>query len=299
MSKIVGEGPTTSQQWQIGDMSTLHLESTRDPNEAIERAAGYLAAHPVELNVIWSLLCQRVVTDVPGTYWLLEDVGEVVGVAMESPPGHAAAISPMPRDYAAVLAGAIHASGHLLSGVVGEAASASHLAGCWAERGRVPAVAEGAQRLYVLGRLALAEGVPGALRRAHHSERIWSSRGGPSSRPRPGCRPRTSLRGWTRRCRPAACSSGTTGGPDAWRGRPHRSAASLGSARSTRRPICRRRGYAAACVGALSQWVSDEAQANCILYAQLANPTSNAVYQRLGFVAVSELLAYRFGSGAR
>jgi hypothetical protein len=152
-------------------MSTLHLESTTDPNEAIERAAGYLAAHPVELNVIWSLLCQRVATGVPGRYWLLEDAGEVVGVAMESPPGHAAAISPMSRACAAVLAGAVHASGHRLSGVVGEAASASHLAGCWAELAKVPAVAADAQRLYVLGRLVLAEGVPGSLRRADLSER--------------------------------------------------------------------------------------------------------------------------------
>lgn len=280
-------------------MSTPHLESTTDPNEAIERAAGYLAAHPVELNVIWSLLCQRVVTGVSGKYWILEDGGQVVGVAMESPPGHSAAISPLSRGGAEVLAASIHDSGHRLSGVVGEAASASHLAGCWAECAKVPAVAEDAQRLYVLGRLALAEGVPGSLRRADQSERdlviTWwtefqTETGLPAEDVSPGVDQAMSagrLFVWDdggARC--VARATTPLGG-----------ISRIGAVYTP--PTFRRRGYAAACVGAISQWVSDEEQANCILYTQLANPTSNAVYQRLGFVAVSELLAYRFGSGAR
>jgi predicted GNAT family acetyltransferase len=45
--------------------------------------------------------------------------------------------------------------------------------------------------------------------------------------------------------------------------------------------------------------VRDEEGANSILYAQLANPSSNAIYRRLGFRAVAEMLSYRFGDLAR
>ena len=56
----------------------------------------------------------------------------------------------------------------------------------------------------------------------------------------------------------------------------------------------RRHGYAAAFVGALCEWVRNEEGANAVLYAQLSNPGSNAIYRRLGFEVVSEALAYRF-----
>lgn len=58
----------------------------------------------------------------------------------------------------------------------------------------------------------------------------------------------------------------------------------------------RGRGYATALVAAV---VADrQATANadhCVLYADLANPTSNAIYQRLGFTAHSEHLNCDFG----
>ena len=64
-------------------------------------------------------------------------------------------------------------------------------------------------------------------------------------------------------------------------------------------PEWRRRGYAAACVGALCEWVRDEEGANSVLYAQLGNASSNAIYRRLGFEVVSEMLVYRFDDGVQ
>ena len=57
-------------------------------------------------------------------------------------------------------------------------------------------------------------------------------------------------------------------------------------------------GYASGCVGSLCSWVRQEDRATCILYTQLANPTSNAIYRRLGFEAVAEVLSYRFRPGS-
>jgi predicted GNAT family acetyltransferase len=57
----------------------------------------------------------------------------------------------------------------------------------------------------------------------------------------------------------------------------------------------RRRGYAAAGVS----WVSRElleAGHGCVLYTDLANPTSNSVYRALGYRAIAELVRYEFGA---
>ena len=57
----------------------------------------------------------------------------------------------------------------------------------------------------------------------------------------------------------------------------------------------RNRGYATACVHAVSKRFRD-AGYRCILYTDMANPTSNSIYRRLGYRAVAEAVRYRFGS---
>jgi len=60
-------------------------------------------------------------------------------------------------------------------------------------------------------------------------------------------------------------------------------------------PDQRGHGYAAAVVAEISTHVMRNGADRCILYTQLSNPTSNAVYQRLGYRAVGEVLDYNFG----
>ena len=44
----------------------------------------------------------------------------------------------------------------------------------------------------------------------------------------------------------------------------------------------RTRGYATALVAALSQYLLSSGHRFCFLYTDLANPTSNSIYQRVG-----------------
>ena len=79
-----------------------------------------------------------------------------------------------------------------------------------------------------------------------------------------------------------------------------------GSARPTRRGICinavytphpqRKRGYASACVSALSQLLLNRGYEFCMLYTDLTNPTSNAIYQAIGYEPVIDSTMYRFGT---
>jgi predicted GNAT family acetyltransferase len=53
-------------------------------------------------------------------------------------------------------------------------------------------------------------------------------------------------------------------------------------------PEHRGRGYATALVAGLSQALLDRGRRFCFLYTDLANPTSNAIYERIGYVKVAE-----------
>jgi hypothetical protein len=53
-------------------------------------------------------------------------------------------------------------------------------------------------------------------------------------------------------------------------------------------PERRGRGYATALVAGLTQTLLDGGRRFCFLYTDLANPTSNAIYERIGYVKVAE-----------
>ncbi|MDQ3529019.1 MAG: GNAT family N-acetyltransferase, partial [Actinomycetota bacterium] len=58
-------------------------------------------------------------------------------------------------------------------------------------------------------------------------------------------------------------------------------------------PPLRGRGYAGACVAELTARMLTRYRF-CFLYADLANPTSNAIYQRLGYHPVGDAGTYAF-----
>lgn len=61
-------------------------------------------------------------------------------------------------------------------------------------------------------------------------------------------------------------------------------------------PQFRGRGYASSCVAAASQRLLDKGRAFCTLFTDLANPTSNSIYQKIGYRPVCDYTVYRFVS---
>jgi predicted GNAT family acetyltransferase len=59
-------------------------------------------------------------------------------------------------------------------------------------------------------------------------------------------------------------------------------------------PDLRRRGYATAAVSALTRRLLDSGRRYCCLYTDLANPTSNSVYRRIGYRPVCDIDEYSF-----
>lgn len=64
-------------------------------------------------------------------------------------------------------------------------------------------------------------------------------------------------------------------------------------------PESRRRGYAGACVAELSQLLLDSGLDFCVLYADLANSTTNALYQKMGYRPICDVRDYHFDTEAR
>lgn len=62
-------------------------------------------------------------------------------------------------------------------------------------------------------------------------------------------------------------------------------------------PGARRRGYASALVAAVSQGELDAGRRFCFLFTDLANPTSNHIYQAIGYEPIRDVDAYGFDRG--
>jgi len=60
-------------------------------------------------------------------------------------------------------------------------------------------------------------------------------------------------------------------------------------------PPRRGRGYASACVAAASAHALSAGAEACMLYTDLANPTSNKIYQAIGYRPVADAVEWRFG----
>lgn len=59
-------------------------------------------------------------------------------------------------------------------------------------------------------------------------------------------------------------------------------------------PRQRGRGYASNCVAALSQRMLDSGYQFCTLFTNLANPTSNDIYQKIGYRPIADFNVYHF-----
>jgi GNAT superfamily N-acetyltransferase len=271
----------------------LRVVELRDPHEAYTRAGDFLAAEPAFNNVLLTVLGESRELGVEGRFWIATDAAAVVGFAMQSPPGRAAGLARMSDDATRALAEAIQPP---MPGVIGLAPVTSIFAGHFATSHHVAVNVDGGGRLYELGTLELGPSAPGRPRLATLDDRPtlieWShdfagdtdTGGGPT--PDAVERIIASGRWWV----------WDDNGPVSM---VRSSEIAAGVARVQHvytPPEHRGNGYATASVGHLSRVLTDRGL-RCVLYTQLSNPTSNAIYRALGYEPIAEVLGYTFGAG--
>lgn len=271
----------------------IKIAFSEDPALVLSKAGEFLVSKPVLHNLILSLLGARLTQPEPGRYWVAMDGDKAVGVVLQSPLTFPATLTPMESGAVAAMVDAIAEAGVTLPGVNGDAATAASFAGQWTERCKSAATPFQGNRLYELLEMGEAPSIQGGLRQAVPSDRSLMVQ-------------------WTRAFQTEIDEPANDAELRVERGLAagqfwlwdDRETVSMAVSREPIEgvvrlsgvytpPDKRKRGYAAACVYALSKHLRDAGYRG-ILYTDLGNPTSNSIYRRIGYRAVAEVLRYCF-----
>jgi len=271
----------------------VEVRPTGDPELVLKDAGPFLASDPVRHNLILTLLYGRIEHPEPGRYWTVKVDGRAAGVVLQSPLHFAATVTPMADDAVTAVVDVIVDQGVELPGVNGEAATAARFAGHWTERTRSAAQPVQGQRIYEVEDVIPAAPVSGQLVHATAEQRDLLVAWFVGFAAETGEMPRDAEQLAERRLSAGHLWMWSDEAPVAM-------AARSGAVSRVARigPVFtpsghRNRGYASALVAALSNAVRSEGD-RCILYTDLANPTSNSIYRAIGYRAVLEAVRYRF-----
>lgn len=297
------------------------LEFHDDPVTFLAAAGPALAADPVVGTVVASV-SQRMAQDLaeglafPGPFspwWVVVrgDAGRVVGLGMRTAPfaPYPLFLLPMPDEAAVALADTLHGRGERLGGVNGARPATDVAASRWTELTGEPVRIVEHTRLFELGELVVPAQPPGRLRPADDGDvelaLEWFHRffeeadaqagRGPEDRPLEHfvddadamARRIDQGRLWLWEDPAGVRVHLTAGGPPAY------GVARIGPVFTP--PEHRGRGYASAAVAEVSQQFLRQGSRVC-LFTDQANPTSNAIYQRLGYRRLVDMAMFLVGS---
>jgi len=256
-----------------------------NPREFVSVAGGVLADDPFSTTVIGVrvdgvLSGMHPVAD-DDVWAAVVDDDVVVGVAMRTPP-HPLVLSRMPNAAAAELAIALAKIGPLL-GVNGETAAATAFAAAWADC--AGSVVDASMRLYRLGVLQVPDARGSARLAASadaelvlHWVRAFHLEAAPNH-PTDGVADLV-----VRRLAAGQLWFWVTDEPVSLAGlsAPANGVSRIGPVYTP--PAFRRHGYGAGVTAHASQAALHAGAEHVVLYTDLANPTSNAIYQRIGYI---------------
>ena len=225
----------------------------------------------------------------------VDDAGGPVTVALMTPP-HKLVLSAAPPEALEALCVDLIDGGASVPGVIGRADVAETFAFIWRQRTAATVTLERAERIYQLTSVKMPAPIAGRLRRAGQADlplvQEWAhalvvETG--SSDDAAGIADVVE-----RAVRTERLYVWDDAGPVAM-------AASAGPTPNGVRvtlvytpPRWRGRGYASACVAALSASLLESGRKFCFLFTDLANPTSNSIYMKLGYAPVCDVREYRF-----
>jgi uncharacterized protein len=263
------------------------------PRSFAAAAGEFLRSRPVLHNLILTIVDRRLTEAEAGKYWVASRGAQVVGVALQSPLTYPATVVPMEPEVAVAIVDAIADSGGSLPGVNGEVATAASFAGRWTERQKSAAVPTQGQRLYELVGLKEIARVDGQLRKADARDQSLAVRWLQEFDAEAHV-PARDIESFVNAAllseRVWLWDAGGTVSMAVF-SKPVEGVVRISGVYTPREE--RGLGYAGACVHGLSS-VLTEAGYRCILYTDLGNPTSNSIYRRIGYKAVSEGICYRF-----
>lgn len=223
--------------------------------------------------------------------------GTVSGAFLWTPP-HNLALSPLTADAADELAGVLADAGVQPTGVGAESATAAAFAEAWQRHTNAAAAVRYSQRLYRLGTLTPPEPAPaGSARVATGGDRELLVRWHGEFHESIGEKGAMGAGEW-------ADARIAYGGVTLWEAPDGTPVSMAGNTRQVAGQVrvapvytpahLRGRGYAGAVTAAVSRAASAAGADEVLLFTDVANPTSNALYQRLGYRPVRDFTQYGF-----
>ena len=284
----------------------MKLTRYDDARQFYDRIEPFLLAHEAEHCLIIGI-CQTLIQQ-PGYYTspylaLVENGDETVAVVLRTPPFNLAlSLIPDERrvpESLALIARDVYALYPDLPGVVGPAALSLAFAEEWQRITGQAYRAGMKERLYRLDTVIPVSGVSGALRRATQADRDvlvrWMAA---FFREAFGEGHSESAEHWVDDALTSPIRAAylwDDGGPVSLvaYGGPTPHGNRIGPVYTP--PERRGKGYASACTAAVSQMLLDQGRRFCVLFTDLSNPTSNAIYQNIGYQPVCDVDIYEFG----
>lgn len=284
-------------------MSPDDWHLTEDVDDFLARAGDFLrsrpALHTIPLTVTEALRTRGADAygaDAP-VFGLLERAGEIRAAFFRTPP-RPLVTTPLTPEEADSLAARLAGLGHPLPGVNADRNTATSFAGAWQRHtGAIPTL-HMRERLYRLGTLTPPEPLPeGRGRVAGEEDRgqltLWHSEFGTNI----GRTPSADNSSWAD---PYIAQGRVTfwetpdDTPVSMAGRTPMVAGQVRVGPVYTPAPLRGRGYAGAATAGASRAALDAGAAQVLLFTDLANPTSNGLYQRLGYRPIADFALYHF-----
>jgi predicted GNAT family acetyltransferase len=290
----------------------MRAERFDDVERFMDAAGGFLAAREAEHNLLLGI-CSTLSEggsygEEPPYFCVVRGDGDVVGAALRTPRFNVALSEIDDLDAVALIVRDVAEVYPDLPGVLAPTEVARRFAALWAERKGVTPSLSMNERIFRCDSVRAPEGVPGRVRPVEPRDRAlvlrwfaeFEREAVPPEETRDedeSTRRRATERAFER------FMSAREGGVYLWEvdGEPvsltgcgGRTPHGIRIAPVYTPPERRRRGYAGALVAAVTQQQLDRGLRFCFLFTNLANPTSNSVYMRIGYEPVTDVDLYTF-----
>lgn len=227
-----------------------------------------------------------------------EEAARVRGTFLHTPP-YPLGLTSLTEREADALAARLAGLGREPSGVLADRDTAAAFAEAWRRRTGAEVTLRQRQRLYRLGELTVPQPVPpGRARRAGETDRKLLARWFEEFCTDSGEAIARDPEEWAdERVERGSVLLWETpdGTPVAMAGTTPEIAGQVRVAGVYTPAHLRRRGYAGAVTAAVSRAAREAGAQEVLLFTDLANPTSNGLYQRIGYRPVSDFAVYAFG----
>jgi predicted GNAT family acetyltransferase len=271
----------------------------RHPDAAafLERAGSWLLEAEAEHNLLIGLAHQvaagTTLFQHPIYFATVEEKDAVVGCAFRTPP-YKLGVTRMPAGAVPRLVLDVAATYDSIPAVMGDAATAQLFAALWSGRTGTIARAGMRHRIYQLDTVVPPARIPaGKARRATAADAARATEWINAFSEEAGIHTENAAGLAQARIRQRSLFFWETGtavvSMAAWSGETP-NGRRVGYVYTP--PACRGHGYATSLVAHISQRILDDGCRFCFLYTDLANPTSNDIYQQIGYRPVCDVIDY-------